>query len=493
MKKTILIISIIATFLNQSTAQKAKEVIEDGIRVGKNEMLFFKLQKDNISYQISSYNARNYNPKVLPDSAIFCIPKSGVNIHMRPVNPLNYSYKTEQKQITDAITEDADLALNSILKSLKDNIDKGVQGMAPGIKPPSGKKDKDIYNRIVDSLKKANEDKANARTSLVNKIAQIKNDLESSKGQKDKVNSVFEVLSKIDFANQAPTVASLNSSKSEIDSIKSYYKILDKRVATLLDEIGKYNYDDAFSVQFILKDALDKLKDLINQYRKRYTLLTTLYETCDKVRSDAESNEDGISWNIKLGNVKPEKGKIINYSISVKKAGYELDNKKEIVNKKEQDIISRTFRLRRFNRFVYEISAGVAYTFFEVPKYGTDTISGGKTVVADAGKEAIRNINFTSMINFVYFSEESDVRPFIQLGFGVNTKTPTLLFGGGLRFYIEGLTRFSISGGIAASWVKRLDKLKVGDKISGTAELEKDLKNVFNWPPKPYIGLQYNF
>jgi hypothetical protein len=62
-----------------------------------------------------------------------------------------------------------------------------------------------------------------------------------------------------------------------------------------------------------------------------------------------------------------------------------------------------------------------------------------------------------------------------------------------LRSNINGIKRLAIAGGIAMTWVKELDKLSVGDKISGTDDIDKDFK--YSAAPKftPYIALQYNF
>lgn len=70
---------------------------------------------------------------------------------------------------------------------------------------------------------------------------------------------------------------------------------------------------------------------------------------------------------------------------------------------------------------------------------------------------------------------------------------PTLLTGFGVRSNINGIKRLAISGGVAMTWVKELDELKVGDKITGTDDIDKDYK--FSSAPKfsPYVTLQYNF
>ncbi len=96
------------------------------------------------------------------------------------------------------------------------------------------------------------------------------------------------------------------------------------------------------------------------------------------------------------------------------------------------------------------------------------------------------------MINFNYYIPNSPIHPLYQIGIGVNSGIPTFITGFGIRSNINGLKRLTVSGGIAMTWVKELDKLKVGNKISGTDDIDKDLKFQFR-QPKPYIGIQYNF
>jgi hypothetical protein len=94
------------------------------------------------------------------------------------------------------------------------------------------------------------------------------------------------------------------------------------------------------------------------------------------------------------------------------------------------------------------------------------------------------------MINWNIYLPDWDLLPFIQLGTGVNAAYPTIFLGGGFRFKISN-NQFAISYGLAGSWTKSLSTLKIGDKVTGTAQLEKDI--IYDFKKSAYFGIQYNF
>ncbi len=161
------------------------------------------------------------------------------------------------------------------------------------------------------------------------------------------------------------------------------------------------------------------------------------------------------------------------------------------VSTKEE--VSKIIGVRRFQRFVPEVSVGIAYTDLSFPKYSTNTDASGKDIVAEAGEEKINKLNFTTMINFNWFMTNSPIHPFWQIGIGVNADFPTLLTGIGARLNVTGAKRLALAVGFATTWIKTLDQLKLGDVVSGPADVEKDTKFKFNKKPKPYFGIQYNF
>jgi hypothetical protein len=77
------------------------------------------------------------------------------------------------------------------------------------------------------------------------------------------------------------------------------------------------------------------------------------------------------------------------------------------------------------------------------------------------------------------------------LGVGTSKDLPSLLAGGGFRFSKP--SHFSVSFGGLWTWRQELDKLKVGDVITGTTDLTNDLKYKFMSSPAFFIGINYGF
>ncbi|MGK4568490.1 hypothetical protein [Flavobacterium sp. 3HN19-14] len=139
----------------------------------------------------------------------------------------------------------------------------------------------------------------------------------------------------------------------------------------------------------------------------------------------------------------------------------------EIIAEDGASKLEKVVRFRKFRRFIPEVSAGVAYTNLDFPKYDAVTDDAtGDLKVSKIGNDNVKRLNLTVMINYNYFIENSDIHPFVQLGAGINTDFPTLLLGAGLRFNAFNGGRFALSCGFAGSWIKSLKSLKVGDIVT---------------------------
>lgn len=205
----------------------------------------------------------------------------------------------------------------------------------------------------------------------------------------------------------------------------------------------------------------------------------------------SSGGDDVPKWYISQKAIAAKEGKISIYTVTIKESGYMLSDSKEIVSIESKEVNKKSLRVRKFQRIVPEVSIGTAFTFFKYNTYGTTSDSSGVLYVASPTENLIRNINITTMINYNYYIHNSPIHPLWQIGLGVNSGIPTLMSGFGLRTK-TGQRRITITGGLAMTWVKELDKLKVGDKISGTDDIDKDLTFQFA-KPTGYIGIQYNF
>ncbi|XZF14082.1 hypothetical protein ACTHGU_20070 [Chitinophagaceae bacterium MMS25-I14] len=485
--KYLMFLAVALCSITIASAQKARDVLEDGIVVKENQKIFLSVTDKALWYACSK---TPYNPHPLGDSAIFLPRSTAVNVYMAPLNPLNYSITTGNQLILDPIDEVAAQAYGSII-GMFDNV---IQFNTPA---GSTKAAAMALPHLARPAPKKGAAPPPATCNFDNLIA-LYNTINMALGQDKKadVAKTFSALAALDFKQQAVTVAAIGSAKSDIDAIKKFYSDIDGNIKQLSTDVAAFKCDDnngyVFIVQNIFNGLIRELKAAKDAQYKRVTNLDKCHALVAKAAMDA-AKTDGIDWCVRLDAVPAPKGKLSVYTVTVNTDGYVLSADNEIVAATPKQIIKQTIIVRRFQRFVPEVAAGVAYTLLSFPKYGTTTDSlTGKQYVSDAGTDIVKRLNVSVLLNYNYFIPNSLIHPFIQLGVGANADFPTLLAGGGIRFNFIGKGRISLSTGVATSFIKTLDKLKVGDEVTGSADVEKDLKYQLA-VPKMYFGIQYNF
>lgn len=464
--RKILLSVVVLFFITNAYAQTVNDVLSNGINVRKDEKIFLQQTGATMQYNLST--AKNFKP--LPDSTIFLIPRSGVNIHLQALNPLKYSYDTATTVIADPISAAEEAAFKTIFSRIESVIPKAAvpaAGSQPGTDCPS-------LNSITGSI------------SLVAKGLET----DFKKG----INATFLLLREIPFNDKEKVKKEVE--RIENDSIKvfrNHYEVIRKELDIIGESLNKFSCprNDSIIIRYVLTQIY---KDLKTAYLNKRTRLDNL-EKAKKIITDflakpeAQPEYTPVWFNDPIYVSAPDK-KIVILNVTINQSGMELKDD-EIVTSEKKQVVKRVLRFRKFQRFIPEVSTGIAYLDLSFPKYGTSTNSSGQQVVSLAGEEKFKKMNFTAMVNFVYFSEDWNVNPLIQIGVGENSDFPVLMIGGGIRLN-TGLRRISFTVGAASSWIKTLDKLKLNDVVTGTSDIEKDLKYEFK-SPKIYFGIQYNF
>jgi hypothetical protein len=145
--------------------------------------------------------------------------------------------------------------------------------------------------------------------------------------------------------------------------------------------------------------------------------------------------------------------------------------------------------IRQFSTFAPELGAGLVVSSVRRPTYGTTTNDAGQTVVARKDDEDV-SLSAAVMLNGVCrCGIDSFAYPMFQVGALADTKSPGILFGGGLRFIRP--SQLALSVGAALVWIKDLDTLAIGAPVGGTTDIDNDLK--FEPAVKLYFSLQYTF
>jgi len=449
-------------------SQKARDVLENGIPIKKDNCLFFKYDTVGKKIKVDEHESIvTANFTKLEDPSIFLSRKTGINAYMVPMNPLKYTWYGESKIIIDPIDEEALKALTDILNNI------------PIVKVKT-RQNTDIiredFQKIKSELKSINE-------SL-------------GTNKKDHFANIFNSLKSLSFKDSGSTATELISCKTQIDNFEKFYTDIQTKVndtQKLIDGI----LDDSiptYTLKFVFNFILKEQKNLLSEQKKRVDQLRQVYSIVYKVFENATSQSNPyLKWSIPhTTELETPKGKINEFTLTIKESGIKLNESKELVSGESKEILKNTIRVRRFQRFIPEVSIGTAFTSFKYLTYGTRSDSTGQQYVAAPVEAQMRNLNIATMLNFNYFIPDSPLHPFFQLGAGINAGLPTVLSGFGIRSNINGLKRLAVSGGIAMTWLKELTNLKVGDKISGTAEIEKDFK--FSSAPTfaPYFSIQFN-
>ncbi len=476
MNKNILITVLIFICCKYISAQNTGDVLDNGVHVKTGRKIFLQYLNGELKYDIKQSLTDVSHPPdftLLEDSVIFMVNKNAVNLFITPpLNPLNFSYTTDTKDIPDPINTAGTAGLISIIDVLS------------SVRPTPAPHGAPITK--CDTL----------FGFLERNIKEIQNNLDSN--QKDEINKAFTALKSLSFNDE-------NKTKDSIALIRKWKVKIENHFINLKNQIDKISiaakdYDCgttemAFTLKYIFTNIIKEIGDLVTDQKKRLENLQIAFDLVEKTQLDATTSSTGLKWCMIIPSIPVKEGKIYLYTFTIKQSGYRLSDKNEIVNIETKDVIKKTLRVRKFQRFVPEVSIGTAYTFFKYRNYGTTFDSAGlKTnnlFVASPTEDPVKNINITTMLNLNYYCPNSIVHPFYQLGVGINSGVPTLITGIGARSFL-GLKGISISLGFALTWIKELDKLKVGDKISGTEDIDKDLKYQVT-SPKFYFGIQHNF
>lgn len=468
MKGTLLTMLACVVITGSAFSQNAADVLENGIRVKDYHKIFLGLDpvKNIIKTDIGIEPA---NPLTYRDSTLYLVSQVGVNVYMHPVNPLKGTHKATLIVIDDPVDDAAKKEIESILEFIDPFI--------------STKEAEQRKGKIIDSWEQYKSDLAQINPKVEPIANSLKNDYKKEMGE------AFTMLSGLSFRNEQSTIDSLNIIDARIDTIRSHFERLEKTITDAKDTIKTLSAPLNHIYDIVMRD-LEKIK---TGQEKHLNKLQQVYDLVKEYQKEASNGVDGVTWIVKLGEIPANRGKISEYTVRLDKGIYRLDGKSnEIKEVSSEELVSHVLRVRKFQRFVPEVVAGVAYTFITHPVYGTETDDQGQQYVAESGENELNNINFTAMVNFNYYCDNSPLHFFWQIGAGINKEIPSLLSGGGVRVNIGG-ARLALSGGLALTLVKQLDKLSIGDEISGTAELEKDLKYRAVWPPRPYAGIQIKF
>lgn len=463
--KCLCVLILLFTCSNQLlVAQTASDVLENGERIKKGERLFLKYfpEEKQLKYDITKTQGVDFTSYT--DSTIFLIDKTGVNIFVRPLNPLKYKFSSETSYKADQIEVNASDALSSIIENIKQVLSDSI----------ATSKNLAKNNHSIDS-------------TLIQLVTNIEDSLK--KDQKQKIANTFKSLRAIAFENYTETQEAYEKVNTTVGEIQVHFTALRDSIDLFSNFNNSVKIDLFPVINSLLQESL--LKKVSDQ-ESRLAKLQKSLKIVKEAITIAKRNEDlGNGWFIQLPEVTIKKMKIASTTFKVYSSDVTLSEKNEIVENESSLLMTKMFIIKEYKRFIPEIGSGIAYLNINYTLFGTETDSTGQLRVASAGTDELAKLTFNKIINYNLFIENSNIHPFWQIGAGANLKFPVLLTGFGIRVH-SGSSKIALSSGLALTFLKELKTLNIGDSISGTAELESDQHYVLQ-PPKLYFGLQVKF
>lgn len=472
-----LILPVILVLFNLSTyGQTSADVLEKGRRVKDGQALFLQISKEGDKHFLlhgiaNSFADVELESELKNESLLLCDDEA-VSVFVLPYNPLKYSVSFEKSVYSDPIDTMMNTTINNIV---------------------------DVFSFLVESSDEKGDEKPcvavtnELKTSLLKLKAIAKEDKII-----EQTTTIFKDLTDIGFDSEKKARKGLDDVLVKIDTVKASQKRLAKYIKEL-DEIWKALKEEkciselTFESDYALTEMTSKFKNYVGERANRISAIEKIYQKVDSVYAVAESTKHkNINWLIKLDPIIAEKGKIHQHDFKINQITYKNEGGK-IEVKETKEVHKVSVRVRKFQRFVYETSGGVVYTFLDYKTFDAEADSLGVYRVTEKSDNLMNNFNISAMANFNYYIPNSSVHPFLQVGAGLNGGIPTFLAGAGLRIHTSGAKRLAFSGGFASTWLQELDGIGVGDIVGGKQALDEKVVYKFHWPLRGYVGFQFNF
>ena len=490
--KKIFTISICFLFGTQFLL--AQKSLKFEIKEKKNDVIYLSLNsKNELEYFVD-------NKGNISDSKKNASGKDNqINLYLKWINPLRYKLSWKDSTLTD----ERDKAITDFVSLLVGQFGTSVSNLnVPNGKLSDGKNAKDSTE--IKGINFADKD----LLLLLIHLRSNQNYLDKDKGEIFMLNKFFESLKALDdlvskdvsvqateiystlfnFKDTSDYYHAENGFKKQSDKLKEIEKELAdiekgrKEISDKLKAISIGNELLKSYINAVLTSYLEKSLTKLNNDKKIIEKLKPILET---VKASTENESVKHKGYYKIRSMEFDNGKKIETVLTIT----EYEFKKETSDfSKKSDILSQTFEFQKYDIFDVSVSTGIFYGNTTLKGFGVANDGTNFTVTEDdinkntAVAAVFLNFNFKTSR---YFS------PLLQLGIDPTKKRPFMLLGAGFSIPVATI---AISGGPIWTWNQSLDNLSVGQTITSTTDLDKDIKYKFEVVPKGwYLGIQYNF
>lgn len=459
MKKTV--VSIVLMLFSTLLLFGQKSLDFKGQKI-KDSRIYLVLNDPNIEF--FTHDQTEDGKVKIKNSQLFSLQGgNSCNIYLKWLNPIQYritwkdsTYRDER----DVVIEDF---INLLTAQLGVNRSSGNIPQIPSRNKPN---DSNILSKLLNQL-----DSLNPITISM------------------EIDDIFRELYDIQSLTEAlNTIASCDRKILEINSRLKDIKSKIDEIQNLVEEI--YSDTDEDLQYAINRIEINFWLDAITMnLEKNKLLIKKLIPLMDMLKnSTKEESVDSLTKGFfRVKTISFEDGKKFETVLTITKYNYNSDTEEF-----SKDKVVNTSKLifQKYDYFVLSVSTGIFYSSSTLNYYGVSTASNGTLTVSEdnitkSSPVTAVFLNFNFGIGSRYFA------PLAQIGIDPSKKRPFLLVG--LGFSIPS-AKIAFSAGPLWTWAPTLNKLSLGETITSTTVLEKDLIYKFDLKPKGwYLGIQYNF
>lgn len=466
----------------------AQKTLELEIRDKKKEVIYMNIDNNNLEFFIDNNNNENDSRKNVNSK------ENHINLYLKWANPLRYKLTWKDsildderdKLINDFVSMlvgqfgSSVTDLNIAKSQLTDNNDLNENEEIRGV----DFSDKDLLLLLVHL-------RANQRVFVGNEIESLNDFFKQLKtfdnginiNVSDEANNIYLALFNMKNFNDYEKNYQLH--KDLLETISDRLSSFDKDIKILSDGFKKLSISDTLLKSYtdaVLKAYFERSMDKLKNDKKIIEKLKSIFNIIDSSIVNPSSKHSGY---FKIRSVDFDNGNKLETVLLIseyefKKETSEFSKKSEILNKK--------FVFKKYDFFDISVSTGLFFGNTTLRGYGVSNDGTTFTVTED-------DINNNSAVAAIFlnfnFKTSRYFSPLFQLGVDPTKKRPFMLVGTGFSIPVA---KLAISGGPIWTWNQSLKSLKVGETITSTTELEKDISYKFDASPKGwYIGIQYNF
>ena len=478
MKKIICTAFFLAFLLHRASPQSTVDHVRNARKV-RDQITLTVLSPEAVDYQIDDERS-----KTLESVNYFQAMDPEFRIYANFVNPLQYRISLENAAVEDELYKASNTYINSARQFLQLLSGIKTEKNAPFVSGSPAMDslglfitsdpyiaeliilfrtfDSDFpvgYEPVLASMKKINTDSVRN-----NSIARL--------------TACFSKLQGI--GNAAQIEAILKENQAEIDKIGKSLEALKSEInqlANAVSAIGVHVENIDGNEKEVLKFKAEGLKNVVESLDEKMREIKLKYDKIEALFKD--SRLDASANRLKLLALLPvNTGKRHEIKVMLEKITFNI--KDLTISAGDKNVF--LLHVRRYQRFIPSVSTGLFYSSLAFKRFGTGMDSTGQSIVVES-EDLANPLVAGAHLNFYYNSSE-DLNWLIQLGIGPTKEKPVLFLGTGAIY-----RDVQVTVGCIWSWQPKLNKLKPGQVIAGTSDIENDVSYKFDTKPRFYIGV----